>query len=43
MHESQFVLENDTHKILRDSEIQTNHPIQARRPNVVLSKLFVIW
>ena len=30
------VLENDTHKILQDCEIQTNHLISARRPEIVI-------
>ena len=30
------VTENETHKILRDFEIQTDHQIPARRPNLML-------
>ena len=35
-HKSQFILENETHKILKDFAIQTNHLIVARRPDQVL-------
>ena len=31
------VLENDTHKLLWDFNIQTNHLIQARRPDLIIS------
>ena len=36
MHKPEFILENGTHKILWDFEIQTNHSILARRPDLVL-------
>ena len=31
-----------THKILRDFEIQTDHPIQARKPDVTLIKCHLV-
>ena len=33
MHKPESVLENETHKILKDFEIQMNHLIMARRPD----------
>ena len=36
MHKPESVLENETHKILWDFEIQTDHLITARRPDLVL-------
>ena len=36
MHKPESVLENETHKILWDFEIQTDHLIPARRPDLVL-------
>ena len=36
MHNPESVLENETHKILWDFEIQTNHLISARRPDPVI-------
>ena len=33
MHKPESVLENETHKILWDFEIQTDHLIPARRPD----------
>ena len=30
------ILENETHKLLWDFEIQTDHPISARRPNLII-------
>ena len=39
MHQPEFVLDNETHKILWDFEIQTDHLIPARRPvRVIISK-----
>ena len=38
MHNPAPVLENDTHKLLWDFNIQTDHLIQARRPNVIIKK-----
>ena len=36
MHKSAPVLENDTHKLLWDFDIQTDHLISARRPKVII-------
>ena len=36
MYKGESTLENETHKILWDFEIQTDHLIPARRPNLVL-------
>ena len=36
MQKPESVLENETHKILWDFEVQTDHLIPARRPNLVL-------
>ena len=36
VNKSESVLENETHKILWDFEIQTNHQIPARRLDLVL-------
>ena len=36
MHKPESVLENETHKILWDFKIQTDHLITARRPDLVL-------
>ena len=36
MHNPEFVLENETQKILRDFEIQTDHRIQAKRTDLVI-------
>ena len=30
------VLENDTHKLLRDFDIETDHLISARRPDLII-------
>ena len=35
MHKLDFVLENETYKLLRDFEIQTDHLIPARRTSMV--------
>ena len=35
MHKPESVKENESHKILWDSEIQAEHPILARRPDRV--------
>ena len=37
MHIPESVLENETHKILLDFEIQTDHLISARRPDLVIA------
>ena len=34
MHKAESVLENETHKIPRDFQIQTDHLISARRPDL---------
>ena len=34
MHNTEPVLENDTHKLLRNFDIQTDHLISARRPDL---------
>ena len=36
MHKRESVLENVTHKILSDSEVQTHHLIPVRRPDLVI-------
>ena len=36
MHNPEFVQENETHKFLWDFEIQTDHLISARRPDLVI-------
>ena len=36
MHNPEFVLENETHKILWDFEVQTDHKISARQPDRVI-------
>ena len=38
MHNPESILENQTHKILRDFEIQTDHLISARRPDLLIVK-----
>ena len=38
MHNSAPVLENDAHKLLWDFNIQTNHLIPARRPDLIIIK-----
>ena len=38
MHNQEAVLENEMHKILKDCEIQTDHLIWARRPDLVIVK-----
>ena len=37
MHKPESVLEKETHKILRDFEIQTDHQIQAKRPDLIIN------
>ena len=34
--QSESVLKNETHRILLDFDIQTDHPIPARRPHFVI-------
>ena len=36
MHNSAPVLENDTHKLLWDFHIQTDHLISARKPDLII-------
>ena len=36
MHNSEFMLENETHKLLSDFEIKTDHQILARQPDLVI-------
>ena len=36
MHNPVPILENDTHKILWDSDIYTDHQISARRPDLII-------
>ena len=36
MHNPASVLENDTHKLLWDFDIQTDHLISARRPDLII-------
>ena len=36
MHNPEAVLENDTHKLLRDLDKQTDHLISARRPDLIV-------
>ena len=36
MHSLKFFLENEMHKVLLDFEIQTDHLISARRPDLIL-------
>ena len=36
MHKPESIRENETHKILWDLEIQTDHLIPARRPDLVI-------
>ena len=36
MHKPAPILENDTHKLLRDFNIQTDHLIPARRPDLII-------
>ena len=38
MHNPESVLENETHKLLSDFEIQTDHLISARRLDLVIEK-----
>ena len=36
MHNPESVLENEIYKLLRDFEIETDHLISARRPDLVI-------
>ena len=42
MHNLAPILENDTHKLLWDFNIQTDHLIPTRRPDLIISKLATI-
>ena len=37
MHNPEFALENETHKLLWDFEIQADHLISAIRPDLVIN------
>ena len=37
-HKLEFVLENEMHKVLWDFEIQTDHLIPGRRPDLIIIK-----
>ena len=36
MHNPALVLENDSHKLLWDFNVQTDHLIPARRPDLII-------
>ena len=36
MHNPEYFLENETYKLLRDFEIQTDHLTSARRPDLII-------
>ena len=36
MHNPEAVLENDTHTLLRDFDIQTDNRISARQPDLII-------
>ena len=36
MHNPALVLENNTHKLLWDFDIQTDHLLSARRPDLII-------
>ena len=36
MHNPESMLENETQKLLRDFEIQTDHLISARQPDLII-------
>ena len=38
MHNPSPVLENNTHKLLWDFDIRTDHLISARRPDLIINK-----
>ena len=38
IHNMESLLENETHKVLWDFEIQTDHLISARPPDLVIAK-----
>ena len=45
MHNPASILENETHKLLSDFDIQTDHLISARRPDLIITKkiLAKLW
>ena len=44
MHNPATVLENNTHKLLWDFDIHTDHRISARRPDlIIINKKKKIW
>ena len=36
MNNTEYVPENETHELLWDFEIPTDHPISARRPDLII-------
>ena len=38
MHNPASVMENETHKLLRDFDLQTDHLISTRRPDLIIIK-----
>ena len=36
MHNPESILENDKHKLLSDFDIQTDHLISARKPDLII-------
>ena len=38
MHKTEFVLDNERHKIVGDFEKQTDYLILARKPHVIINK-----
>ena len=38
MHNPAYVIENDTHALLWDFDIETDHLISARRPDIIMIK-----
>ena len=43
MHNLASVLKNDTYKLLWDFDIQTDHLISARRPDLIIMKKKQLW
>ena len=44
MHNLDSAMDNDTHKLLWDFEIKSNHLISARRPDlIIINKKEIIW
>ena len=39
MHNPESILENETHEVLWDFEIQTDYLILAKRPDLMIAKL----